>query len=88
MMGLFTKIVNGWKLVIIFAKKFHQKFDRIINKHDSGFYFSIKILQMTLRTNCLKSFFSILENVMNDLHTIANWLAENRKSTGTRFCVV
>ena len=43
MMGLFTKIVNGWKLVIIFAKKFHQKFDRIINKHDSGFYFSIKM---------------------------------------------
>ena len=82
MMGLFTKIVNGWKLVIIFAKKFHQKFDRIINKHDSGFYFSIKM------ENCLKSFFSILENVMNDLHTIANWLAENRKSTGTRFCVV
>ena len=57
MMGLFTKIVNDWKLVIIFAKKFHQKFDRIINKHDSGFYFSIKILQMTLRTNGLKSFF-------------------------------
>ena len=25
---------------------------------------------------------------MNDLHTIANWLAENRKSTGMIFCVL